>query len=78
MNLVTNARDAVTGGGRITLSTRIVRGLSGVEAERQVVLAVSDSGPAMSEDIRARGRRQLHPPIDVNYISPSCSSLTRG
>ncbi|MBK6518581.1 MAG: response regulator [Polyangiaceae bacterium] len=54
MNLVTNARDAVAGGGRITLSTRVVQSLSGVDAERQVVLAVSDSGPGMSEDIRAR------------------------
>ena len=60
-NLVANARDAMTGGGRLTVTVRAVD----VEAERaaphpgagpgrHVALAVSDSGPGIEPDVLAR------------------------
>ena len=57
MNLVVNARDAMPGGGRVTIATRVVE-LSEAEpredhvvaAGRYVVLQVSDTGVGMSEE----------------------------
>jgi two-component system cell cycle sensor histidine kinase/response regulator CckA len=61
MNLVVNARDAITGAGRITLETRNVH-LDGSESGSRgelragdyVMLAVSDTGSGMSPEIISR------------------------
>ncbi|HEX6898748.1 MAG TPA: ATP-binding protein [Thermoanaerobaculia bacterium] len=57
MNLVSNARDAMPEGGRLTLETANVDSLPGNAAQtartgRWVLLKVSDSGPGMDDDIR--------------------------
>ncbi|MFO0674400.1 MAG: ATP-binding protein [Polyangiaceae bacterium] len=50
MNLVTNARDAVGGAGHVALSTRVeIR-----DNVRRCVIAVSDSGPGMADEVRER------------------------
>jgi PAS domain S-box-containing protein len=61
MNLVVNARDAIVGNGRITLQTYNVV-LDAETAQKQadvapgeyVVLAVSDTGVGMADDVRSR------------------------
>ena len=61
MNLVTNAAQAMPGGGTVLVSLDTVRGEAGrtatigsVEAEDYVVLAVSDTGIGMQRDIIER------------------------
>ena len=58
MNLVLNARDAMQGGGRITIETanaildeEYVRGHAGARAGPHVMLAVSDTGMGMGPDV---------------------------
>lgn len=59
MNLVVNARDAMPGGGKITIRTDEVelsddyaRAHIGVRSGRYVMLAVSDTGRGMNEEVR--------------------------
>jgi signal transduction histidine kinase len=58
MNLAINARDAMPRGGTITVATTNVEGpeavRQGVPAGSYVVLAVSDTGCGMTEEVRAR------------------------
>jgi signal transduction histidine kinase/ActR/RegA family two-component response regulator len=60
VNLVVNARDAMPGGGRITIETSAVDldaaggRLAGAGPGRQVQLTVTDSGTGMDEHTRAR------------------------
>ncbi len=59
VNLVTNARDAMPDGGRVTIETRDVvigsgRNRAGLERGAYVLLAVSDTGAGIDEQTRAR------------------------
>jgi CheY-like chemotaxis protein len=61
MNLVVNARDAMPRGGRLLVATSNVtlgddhaRAHPGAKAGRYALLAVSDEGEGMSEEVRAR------------------------
>ncbi len=61
MNLAVNARDAMTKGGRMTLSTRrlsLAPGTAppapGLEVGQWIVLSVSDTGIGMSTDVQQR------------------------
>ncbi|HEU4748483.1 MAG TPA: PAS domain S-box protein [Gemmatimonadaceae bacterium] len=61
MNLVVNARDAMPGGGRLTISTSNSRlcaesaaGALGAADGEYVVLAVSDTGIGMTRDVQQR------------------------
>jgi two-component system, cell cycle sensor histidine kinase and response regulator CckA len=48
LNLVANARDAMTGGGRVTIATRLVSGDDGPS----ISLAVTDTGVGMTDEVR--------------------------
>jgi signal transduction histidine kinase len=56
MNLVSNARDAMPEGGRLTLETRNLDSAPGSGPQRAggrwVLLRVSDTGPGMQDDVR--------------------------
>src|SRR5207248_6882782 len=61
MNLAVNARDAMPTGGRLTIEARCVdldedyaRAHAGVTPGRHALLAVSDSGCGMSDEVKAR------------------------
>ncbi len=56
MNLVLNARDAMPGGGVLTIATADAAGQPGGDREspRQVVLMISDTGSGMDEETKAR------------------------
>jgi signal transduction histidine kinase len=61
LNLATNARDALPGGGKLTLELgnamlddRYVAGLEDVPAGQYLLLAVTDTGVGMSPDILER------------------------
>ncbi len=61
LNLAVNARDAMPDGGKITIETanchlddRYAASNVGVPAGQYVLIAVTDNGPGMSEDVRAR------------------------
>jgi PAS domain S-box-containing protein len=57
LNLATNARDAMPGGGTLTLTTRNERldaGNGDLAPGDYAVLAVSDTGPGMSEAVKAK------------------------
>jgi PAS domain S-box-containing protein len=60
LNLVVNARDAMSGGGRITISTQNVRlaearaARHGMKPGTYVSVVVGDTGPGMSEEVRTR------------------------
>jgi PAS domain S-box-containing protein len=61
INLVGNARDAISGGGRISIRTTTITVVAGVESDRlgvppgaYVVLAVSDTGSGMDAQTLAR------------------------
>jgi CheY-like chemotaxis protein len=54
LNLVVNARDAMPGGGRITVETSALPGPAGAgSGAGRVRLAVSDTGVGMAEEVRA-------------------------
>jgi PAS domain S-box-containing protein len=50
LNAAFNSRDAMTGGGRIVLSTRNIAG----EAEDFVCVSIADNGPGMPEEVLRR------------------------
>jgi signal transduction histidine kinase len=59
LNLVINARDAMTNGGSVTIKTAILDGhdpdtVTGGLVGSLVVISVSDTGTGMSEDVRLR------------------------
>ena len=54
MNMVLNARDALTNGGRVTIETAIDPGTETRDGPNAVVLTVSDNGTGMSPDVAAR------------------------
>ena len=56
LNLAVNARDAMPGGGTLTISTRFVTGMDvrPLPRRRYVEIRVADCGAGMSEDVRAR------------------------
>jgi PAS domain S-box-containing protein len=59
VNLAVNARDAMPGGGSVTIETRDVvvgsgRSRAGLERGAYVLLAVSDTGAGIDEQMRAR------------------------
>jgi signal transduction histidine kinase len=57
LNLIINARDAMDGGGRVVVRTRtlqIARPQPDLDAGDYVEIAVTDEGPGMSEEVRAR------------------------
>jgi PAS domain S-box-containing protein len=51
MNLVVNARDAISGAGKVTIATELVASDGG---EKLVKLSVSDTGSGMDATVRAR------------------------
>ena len=58
LNLCVNARDAMPGGGRLTLRTSVVDGATindaGAQAREYVCIEVIDTGTGMSDSVRAR------------------------
>ena len=53
MNIAINARDAMDGGGKLTIETANAE-LDEVEPGRYVLLSVTDTGTGMTEDVRAQ------------------------
>lgn len=61
LNLAINARDAMNGEGRLTitvsnavLDNEYVRSIPGLQAGEFVMLAITDTGPGMPEDVKER------------------------
>jgi signal transduction histidine kinase len=58
LNLSLNARDAMPGGGRLTLATRLVEAMRGDSAgarkRKYFVIEVADTGKGMDESVRSR------------------------
>jgi signal transduction histidine kinase len=58
LNLALNARDAMPGGGRLTLATRLVEAMRGDSAgaakRKYFVIEVADTGKGMDESVRSR------------------------
>ncbi len=61
VNLAVNARDAMPGGGTLTIETQVIdvdevvaRAFAGLQPGPGVMLRVGDSGAGMSEDVRTR------------------------
>jgi len=54
MNLVVNARDALLGGGALTVEVLLVAATDREPQSRDVMLVVSDTGVGMTEDVREK------------------------
>jgi len=54
MNLILNARDAMPGGGRMTIRTALAGHRNGASAEAPAIFSVEDTGIGMDEATRAR------------------------
>ena len=73
VNLAVNARDAMPGGGRLTIRTRTVSQVHGASEEatagggRYILLTVSDTGTGMSPEVRERAFEPFFTTKDSNH-----------